>query len=310
MPFDQFIGQDFVKNKLKFYLESHQRTSLTPFLLFVGAAGLGKTEFAREFGANLHSSSGERRKFIEINSSTVKTLNQFLSDIYVPHIQDQEVTIFFDEAHALPNQVVMAFLTIFNTENATVKDFQYGGAFYPFDFTKQSFIFATTESDKIFAPLRDRLTIVNFDSYNLDELGEMFTSKLNHLKFQPNALEFLCSSFRGSARNCIAMIKDTDDYARNKGIVNYTLDNAKKLCNTLGIFPQGLSQIEWRILNILHDNGRTSLQGLAAKTGLSRSALQRHHENYLLYKGYMEIDGQRTITLKGRQLINNNKKID
>lgn len=307
MIFDKFVGQEFVKNKLKFYLESHKRTSTVPFLLFVGAAGLGKTEFAREFGKNMTSSSPEKRKFIEINSSTVKTLNQFLSEVYAPHIQDKEVTIFFDEAHALPSQLVNAFLSIFDGENPTFKDFQYGDSSYPFDFTKQSFIFATTESDKIFAPLRDRLTIVNFDSYKIDELGEIFTSKLKDIQFEPDALEFLCSSFRGNARNCVSLIKDTNNYAKNKGIRTFSIDNAKALCNTLGIFPQGLSQIEWRILNILNKDGRSSLQSLAAKTGLSRSALQKHHENFLLYKGFMEIDGQRVITQKGKKFIQNNQ---
>jgi Holliday junction resolvasome RuvABC ATP-dependent DNA helicase subunit len=74
----------------------------------------------------------------------------------------------------------------------------------------------------------------------------------------------------------------------------------------LGILPEGLTSIEWRILNILRRDGRSSLQSLCAKTGLSRSSLQREHENYLLSKGLMEIDGQRVITKKGNDLIYNN----
>jgi hypothetical protein len=42
---------------------------------------------------------------------------------------------------------------------------------------------------------------------------------------------------------------------------------------------------------------------LAAKTGLSRTALQRDHEMYLIKKNLIEIDGQRKITEEGTKLI-------
>jgi Holliday junction resolvasome RuvABC ATP-dependent DNA helicase subunit len=77
----------------------------------------------------------------------------------------------------------------------------------------------------------------------------------------------------------------------------------KDLCDTLSILPEGCSQIEWRILNILRKEGRQSLQGLAARTGLSRTVIQKDFELYLLQKGYMEIDGLRQITLKGCELL-------
>jgi Holliday junction resolvasome RuvABC ATP-dependent DNA helicase subunit len=78
----------------------------------------------------------------------------------------------------------------------------------------------------------------------------------------------------------------------------------KDLCDTLSILPEGCSQIEWRILNILRKEGRQSLQSLSARTGLSRNSIQKDHENYLLSKGYIEIDGQRLITAKGCALLN------
>jgi Holliday junction resolvasome RuvABC ATP-dependent DNA helicase subunit len=53
----------------------------------------------------------------------------------------------------------------------------------------------------------------------------------------------------------------------------------------------------------LRKEGRQSLQGLAARTGLSRTVIQKDFELYLLQKGYMEIDGLRQITLKGCELL-------
>lgn len=304
MPFDNLVGQNSVKKKLNFYLESHQKTGTVPFLNFVGAKGLGKTEFAREFSKNIIKSDGSKYPFIEINSSTVKSLGQFFEQIFLPYIQDNEICILFDEAHTLPKDVTMAFLTIFNTEiNSNIKEFLYKDTSYEFNFNKQVFLFATTESDKIFAPLRDRLVTIDFDIYSQENLQEIFARALPDIKFNEDALNLLSSTFRGNARNCIHRVKDVRFFAETREITTFTLDDAKNLCDTLGILPQGLTSIEWRILDILRKDGRTSLQGLAAKTGLSRTALQRDHENYLLQKGLMEIDGQRLITKRGCDLI-------
>jgi hypothetical protein len=42
---------------------------------------------------------------------------------------------------------------------------------------------------------------------------------------------------------------------------------------------------------------------LAAKTGLSRSAIQRDHELYLMRKNLLVIDGKRNITNEGVHLV-------
>ena len=306
MPFEHLIGQDSVKKKLNFYLQGYQKTNTVPFLNFVGAKGLGKTEFAREFSKNLINSSGVRKPFYEINSSTIKNLGQFFEQIFLPLILEQEVSILFDEAHAIPRDLTMAFLTIFNTENSNRKEFIYKDSSYTFDFTKQSFFFATTESDKIFAPLRDRLVTIDFDLYNSNELGQIFLSHFPDISFDEEAINHLSTTFRGNARNCIHRVKDVRLFIETHNIIHFNLDCAKNLCSTLGILPEGLTSIEWRILNILRRDGRSSLQSLCAKTGLSRSSLQRDHENYLLSKGLMEIDGQRVITKRGNDLIYNN----
>ena len=64
----------------------------------------------------------------------------------------------------------------------------------------------------------------------------------------------------------------------------------------------GISYTEKQILQALNDCGSATLTGLAAKIGLSKSALQRDHELYLLNKGLIEIDGKRKITGKGIDL--------
>ena len=304
MAFDKLVGQISVKKKLGFYLEAYNSTSIVPFLNFVGAKGLGKTEFAREFGRNILNAEGNKRTFVEINSSTVKGVSQFFEQIYLPFILDKEVTIFFDEAHALPKDVIMVFLSIFNTESGHEKTIIHKETAYTFDFKKHSFLFATTESDKIFAPFKDRLITVDFDNYSQADLSQIFLNNLQNITFEADALDYISSTFRGNARNCVQRVKDVQFYSASRNVNNFSINEIKDLCDTLGILPEGCTQIEWRILNILRKEGRQSLQGLSARTGLSRSSIQKDHENYLLSRGYMEIDIQRIITAKGCALLN------
>jgi Holliday junction resolvasome RuvABC ATP-dependent DNA helicase subunit len=304
MAFDKLVGQTSVKKKLGFYLEAYNSTSIVPFLNFVGAKGLGKTEFAREFGRNILNAEGNKRTFVEINSSTVKGVSQFFEQIYLPFILDKEVTIFFDEAHALPKEVIMVFLSIFNTESGHEKTIIHKETAYTFDFKKHSFLFATTESDKIFAPFKDRLITVDFDNYSQSDLSQIFLNNLQNITFEADALDYISSTFRGNARNCVQRVKDVQFYSASRNVNNFSINEIKDLCDTLGILPEGCTQIEWRILNILRKEGRQSLQGLSARTGLSRSSIQKDHENYLLSRGYMEIDIQRIITAKGCALLN------
>jgi Holliday junction resolvasome RuvABC ATP-dependent DNA helicase subunit len=304
MAFDKLVGQISVKKKLGFYLEAYNSTSIVPFLNFVGAKGLGKTEFAREFGRNILNAEGNKRTFVEINSSTVKGVSQFFEQIYLPFILDKEVTIFFDEAHALPKEVIMVFLSIFNTESGHEKTIIHKETSYTFDFKKHSFLFATTESDKIFAPFKDRLITVDFDNYSQADLSQIFLNNLQNITFEADALDYISSTFRGNARNCVQRVKDVQFYSASRNVNNFSINEIKDLCDTLGILPEGCTQIEWRILNILRKEGRQSLQGLSARTGLSRSSIQKDHENYLLSRGYMEIDIQRIITAKGCALLN------
>ena len=119
--FPNLIGQHNVKKKLSFYLDAFRKTGQAPFNL-IGAKGLGKTEFAKAFAKNLYNEDGDRRTFLELNCSTIKNNEAFFEQIFLPVIADNEITILFDECHALPQDLTMAFLSIFNTEKILSKN--------------------------------------------------------------------------------------------------------------------------------------------------------------------------------------------
>lgn len=302
--FPDLVGQNSVKKKLSFYLDAFHKTCQAPFLLMAGAKGLGKTEFAKAFAKNLYNQDGEKRAFLELNCSTIKNNEQFFDQIFLPIIADNEVTILFDECHALPQDLTMAFLTIFNTEANSRKSFEWNEMSFEFNFRKQTFIFATTETDKIFAPLKDRLTNVDFESYNKEELSQIVKICAPEVQFDDDCLAEVASTIRGNARSAVKRAKEINLYCGAKEDYHFTLDDFYELSDSVGILPFGITNTEKQILNILKEVGSATLTGLSAKLGLSKTALQRDHELYLLNKNFIEIDGKRKITYHGRKLCN------
>jgi len=301
--FSHLIGQDNVKKKLNFYLKAYEATSTCPFLNLVGAKGLGKTLFAKEFAKNLKNKDGSKRPFLELNCSTIKNNEQFFSQIFIPLIMNNEITILLDEAHALPKDLTMAFLTIFNTEKTNTKDFTFEEQTFTFDFSRQTFIFATTESDKLFPPLKDRLTTVDFEQYSDSNLGEILKLNCDGISFSEQSLKSLSSTVRGNARNAVMRSKEVVLYCESENKNEFNSSDFNVLIDLLGILPEGITCTEKQILDILADRGSCKLQTLSAVTGLSPTSLRRDHEVYLLRKNFMQIDGERKITNFGKNLL-------
>tara|TARA_B100001093_G_scaffold517018_1_gene597332 strand:- start:3691 stop:4644 length:954 start_codon:yes stop_codon:yes gene_type:complete len=302
--FSGLVGQSSVKRKLAFYKSAFNQTSLCPFLLFAGAKGLGKTEFAKAFANELNNRSGSKRPLLELNCSTLSNVDTFFEQVFLPIINNNEVSILFDEAHELPKDLTNAFLTIFNTESSPNKEFIWQESVCHFDFTRQTYMFATTETDKLFPPLKDRLTPIDFEPYSYDELSNIMALNISDdIHIDDDALERLSKTTRGNARNAVKRAKEVHLYCEAKRKDKFCLDDLRDLKDTLDILPFGISRTEKEILEILHKDGCCTLTSLSAKTGLSKTALMQDHEMYLLRKSFIEIDGKRKLTPNGRKLI-------
>jgi|TARA_R110000824_G_scaffold11959_4_gene52618 Holliday junction resolvasome RuvABC ATP-dependent DNA helicase subunit len=300
--FNNLIGQERLKKKLNFYLSAAKHSDHSPFLCLTGAKGLGKTEFAKEFALELKKIKA-REGWCEVNCSILKGNSYFFEEFYPQVIQDKNVVVFFDEAHNLPKDLEQAFLTIFNSDQDTLKEFQWDNRIYPFDFTRQTFIFATTESDRIFPPLQDRFTMVDFEPYSPSELGEILKSRAKGINFTGNTLTKLQDIVRNNARSAVMRAREIQLYCESRNQNTFGEQDYDELCDQLGILARGITSTEKQILEILNDLGECSLTMLAARTGLSPSSVRKHHETYLLRRGLMHIDGKRKLTQQGKELI-------
>tara|TARA_Y100001938_G_C8086244_1_gene432249 strand:- start:1155 stop:2081 length:927 start_codon:yes stop_codon:yes gene_type:complete len=291
--FDGLIGQETLKKRLKFYSRAKDATGTLPFILFNGAKGLGKTEFAKAFAKSL------KKPMIEINCSTVRNAEQFFEQVFIPAILDKDVTILLDECHALPRDLEMAFLTIFNVEGAKTKRFEFGESSLLFDFQRQTFLFATTELDKLFPPFKDRLTQLDFEPYSKKELSDILCKQLDWMTFEDNILNEICQTIRGNARSAIKRSLEINAWAEVNNKSRFGKPEWDNLCDLLGIMPYGINHTELQVMRILKDRGACTLQMLSAVTGMSRTAIQKDAEVFLLQNGFMRIDGKREITGKG-----------
>ena len=221
----------------------------------------------------------------------------------MPVIANNEVTILLDEAHALPKDLTNAFLTIFNTEKDHVKDFHWEEQVFTFNFKKQTFLFATTESDKLFPPLKDRLTTIDFEPYAYSELGQILQTKVPDVNFTADALYQISKTTRGNARNAVMRAKEIMLFCEAENCPNFDGASFEKFCDTLGILPHGITCTEKQLLQILAERGACTLSMLSASTGLSTTSIRADHELYLLRKNFMQIDGKRKITSDGRKVL-------
>jgi Holliday junction resolvasome RuvABC ATP-dependent DNA helicase subunit len=151
--------------------------------------------------------------------------------------------------------------------------------------------------------LKDRLTVLDFKPYTSEELAAIIADRLQDIRFEDGLLEEIASTTRGNARSAVKRSKEIATYCETKNSTLFSKNEWRDLCHILGIKPLGLSNTEIQVMQILKDRGPSTLQTIAAVTGMSRTAIQRDAELYLLQRGLMKINGNREITRLGSEII-------
>lgn len=315
--FANIVGQEKPKREMRFYLDSYMRTRLVPNMMIVAPKGQGKTTLAREFAKGLiqFDEYGQpietpsrldptvmrpkRKAFVEVNCSTLKNVKQFINGLVIPYIQDKDVTLLFDEASELPHDVTMALLTILNPNPENRTTFAMDEYVCDFDFRRQTFLFATSEIQKVFHALADRLEQITLEEYTDAHLAAIVQLGLPDVECKDGVLLQVATVLRGNARAAQKMANKIVAFLKGEKV--FTVEDWLALRNVLSIYPLGLNALEIQILRYLAQNmSGTSLTGLSAKTGMSRESLQKNTELYLQKHNLMEITTSgRIITGRG-----------
>jgi Holliday junction resolvasome RuvABC ATP-dependent DNA helicase subunit len=295
--FSEIVGQEKTKGKINFLLEGFEQTRIMPHLLFVAPRGCGKTLIAQKTAYLMN-----RQKTLIVNCSTIKNVKSFFNQIMLPYVADKDITIIFDEASELPRDVTMALLTILNPNSTNQNDFSFEDGTYTFRFNQNSFIFCTTEAQKIFHALLDRLYRIDLQDYSYIELGKIISANLltKKQKISDLIIDEVASVCRGNARQAQSMANQISGYLAGKKSNELTSEGWKEIKSKLSIYPLGLSEIELNVIKILKEHGEVRLTNLSAKTNLTRDMLQKNVELYLVRNSLIEIRPTgRALTKRG-----------
>lgn len=318
--FRDIVGQEKPKLELGFYLDAYRITRQIPNLLISAGKGQGKTTIARAIAKGLvqfdadgntievpnekgEGAHAKRKAFIEINCSTLRNVKQFVNGILIPYVQDKDVTLLFDEASEIPRDITMALLTILNPSPTNQTSFAMDEYVCDFDFRRQTFLFATSEIQKVFHALVDRLERITLEEYSMPDLAAIVQKGVPAVEFREDVLLDVATVLRGNARAAQKMAGKLTSYLGGRHV--FDRGDWSQLCKVLSIYPLGLNALEIQILRFLAQNiNGTSLTALSAKTGMSRDSLQKDTELYLQRHSLLEITtGGRVITAKGLQYL-------
>lgn len=300
VSFDDYIGQDKIKQNLKVFIAAaRKRNECLDHALFYGPPGLGKTTLAHiianEMGANIKITAAP---MIEKSGDLAAILTNL----------DEGDVIFIDEIHRLSpaiEEVLYSAMEDFRLDiiigsgpaAQTIK----------IDLPKFTLIGATTRAGMISAPLRDRFGMqFRLQFYTPKELAriiEIASAKLGK-KCEENASLEIARRSRGTPRIALRLLKRIRDFAEINDENIITKERADEGLNALGVNELGFDEMDIKYLEILFEAKRRAmgLTTIAAALSEDEGTIEDVIEPYLLANGYIEKTAKgRVATDKGRK---------
>lgn len=285
--FEDFPGQDEIKNKLKIFIQAaKERSEALDHTLLSGPPGLGKTTLAQiianEMGVPCRITSAPALE----KKGDIAALLTGLQPFSV---------LFIDEIHRLSKHLEEYLYTAMEDYFIDIVTGDgLGARSMKFQIAPFTLIGATTRSGLLSAPFRDRFGIVErFQFYDKGALQQILRRSSTILKTQMNdeGCVQIAKRSRGTPRVANRLLKRVRDYAQvlNQGVVDektaaYALDQ-------LGVDQFGLDLMDRKILALIHNkyaNGPVGIETLAAALSEDRGTLEEIYEPYLIQEGFIQ----------------------
>lgn len=293
--FDDYIGQDELKDKLSIYTQAAKmRGEPLDHLLLFGPPGLGKTTLA-------HIMAQVMQVGIKICSGPMMERTGDLVAI-LSSLEPRDI-LFIDEIHRMPATVEEVLYSAMEQFRVDVIIGQGAGAksvnlpISPF-----TLVGATTKSGKISAPLRSRFGIVErLDFYTDAQLQEIVAQNARFLELDlsPDAALLIAQAGRGTPRIAKKIVRRVRDFAQVKNNNSSDIEFTKQALSFLGIDTQGLTSVDRLILSKMIEHfsgGPVGVETIAALVGEDKDTIEQVYEPFLMRKGLLE------KTARGRQI--------
>ena len=284
--FEEYIGQEKVKDLLKVYIEAAKgRGDSLDHVLLYGPPGLGKTTLsgiiAEEMGVNFRVTSGPA---IEKQGDLAAILTNLApGDV-----------LFIDEIHRLSRSIEEI---LYPAMEDYVLDIIIGkgpaARSIRVPLPKFTLVGATTRAGQLTTPLRDRFgVLLKLELYTHEELATIVkrSAGLLDVRITDDGAFEIASRSRGTPRIANRLLKRVRDYAQVKGDGVINLDMAQKALEALEIDHLGLDNTDRKMLETIikfYDGGPVGLETLSATIGEESVTIEDVYEPYLMQIGFL-----------------------
>ncbi|MEW6419564.1 MAG: Holliday junction branch migration DNA helicase RuvB [Nitrospirota bacterium] len=293
--FNEFIGQDRIKDNLKVFIEATgRRKEPLDHVLFCGPPGLGKTTLS-------HIIAAELKVNIKTTSGPVLERPGDLAAI-LTNLSDLDI-LFIDEIHRLPRIVEEILYPAMEDYQLDIIIGQGPSArTLKLNLPKFTLIGATTRTGLLTSPLRERFGVINrLEFYTPDELKKIVlrSSQILKTEIDNNAASEIARRSRGTPRIANRLLRRIRDFAQVKGDGRIDLNITKSSLLSLDVDEKGLDDMDRKLLLTIiekYNGGPVGIETLAASLRDDKETIEDVYEPYLLQEGLIE------RTPRGRQV--------
>ena len=285
--FVDFLGQEKVRDRLMLAVEAAcGRGEQLDHVLLSGPPGLGKTTLAyilgEAMGVHVKATSGP---VIDKPADLAGLLTS---------LEPGDI-VFIDEIHRMQRTVEEYLYSAMEDFVIDIMIDQGPNArSVRLELPRFTLVGATTRSGLISAPLRSRFGLQNrLDYYSYDELAAIVTRSAGRLNvsIDDDGAHQIAARSRGTPRIANNLLRRVRDYAQVRADNHISGAVADKALSLLEIDPQGLDEMDIRILEAItvkFNGGPVGLGTIAVAVGEEPDTVEEVYEPYLIQEGYID----------------------